>query len=187
MDVFDRSHGLRLLEASWNHASYIAEVFIGTSSDPLVCTLVDPPCIQSMNVACECISSGSAQLSVQLATNNVAAEEGYTLDYVILESQIRREASRINTTAFPLPTVEQVRNAEAPIEGTVSLLLGSVARVLACCCPVVLLVRSCPYSLSSLWTITNTDLTPMVLLVTCHVYSYLVPACSMPFFMQFYS
>lgn len=74
-----------------------------------------------MHVACECISSGSAQLNVQLATNNVATDEGYTLDYVILESQIRGEASRINTTAFPLPTVSQVRNAEAPIEGASTL------------------------------------------------------------------
>jgi hypothetical protein len=70
-----------------------------------------------MQVNCECISSGAAQLRVQLSTNSAAEDEGYLLDYVVLESQIRGEASRINTTAFPLPTVAQVRGAEPPAAG----------------------------------------------------------------------
>lgn len=82
-----------------------------------MCTLVDPPCIQNMKIECECIASDSTQLKVQLATNNVAADEGYTLDYVIMESSIRGEASRINSTSFPFPTVEQVRAGQASVAG----------------------------------------------------------------------
>jgi hypothetical protein len=85
-----------------------------------------------MQVACECISAGTAQLKVQLATNNVAADEGYTLDYIILESRIPGEASRINTTAFPLPTVQQVRTGEAPVTGVSSP--HCLLYVLSLCC-----------------------------------------------------
>ena len=85
------------------------------SSEPLVCTLVDPPCIQALHVDCSCVDSTAVQLSVTLGKRDEAADEGYTLDYVIFDAYLPGDAVRINTTAFPLPTVAQVRSGLRPV------------------------------------------------------------------------
>lgn len=85
------------------------------SSEPLVCTLIDPPCIQDLRVDCPCIDSASAQLSVTIGKRDEAADEGYTLDYVILDAYLPGDAVRINSSTFPLPTVAQVRAAVPPV------------------------------------------------------------------------
>jgi hypothetical protein len=83
--------------------------------EPLICTLMDPPCIQSLDISCECIGSGHAQVKVQMGKKNTTVEEGYVLQYVILEAFLPGEATRINTTAYPLPTVAQVREGTKPV------------------------------------------------------------------------
>eukprot|EP00892_Ulva_mutabilis_P000130 jgi/Ulvmu1/10117/UM006_0068.1 len=85
------------------------------SPDPLVCTLVDPPCIQDLRVDCTCVDSTSAQLSVTVGKRDEGADEGYTLDYVIFDAYLPGDTVRINSTAFPLPTVAQVRAGLTPV------------------------------------------------------------------------
>lgn len=85
------------------------------SPEPLVCTLVDPPCIQDLRVDCPCIDSASAQVSVTIGKRDTNADEGYAMDYVILDAYLPGDAVRINSTMFPLPTVAQVRAGTPPV------------------------------------------------------------------------
>ena len=72
------------------------------------CPTADPPCVQGMEVACECIGHHQAQLTLTVATRAAGVDAAHLVHYVIMIAALSSGA-QFDTAAFPRPTVAQIR------------------------------------------------------------------------------
>lgn len=83
------------------------------SPDALVCRPCDPLKIKVLQVPCEC--QGHTQVQVTLQAGRVLVDpsarglEGVHVHYLVLEAALPTSGAKIDSTAFPTPTVAQVR------------------------------------------------------------------------------
>lgn len=85
----------------------------------LECIPADPPCVKSLDVACECIGLQQAQVTVQVGkTGSRSTSEAFHTHYIVLEAVLPDDGSPFNSSGFPAPTFEQLRqgnvNATSP-------------------------------------------------------------------------
>jgi hypothetical protein len=100
-------------------------------TDPLVCAPVDRPCVKSLQVACECIGRAQAQVTVQVGKRSASGfPGGFRIHYMLLEAVLPVSQTPINSTGFPLPTFDQIREgvvgtATAVVPAAGSLCVGN--------------------------------------------------------------
>lgn len=79
------------------------------------CPTADPPCVQDMQLACECIGLDQVQVSLNVSTRTAVADTAHLVHYVIMPASLSNGA-QFGTGAFPVPSVAQVRAGD--IAGT---------------------------------------------------------------------
>jgi hypothetical protein len=98
-----------------------------STEQPLICALVDPPCIKNLQVACECIGPHEIQVSVNLGTTDpLSAPAGLKLHYMVLEAMLPSGLDKFNTSVFPVPTLAQIRLGQKPVPSAMVAASGSI-------------------------------------------------------------
>ena len=85
----------------------------------LECIPADPACVKSLVVACECIGQQQAQITLRVGkTGSELSSEAFNVQYIVLEAALPDDGSQFDSSGFPAPTFEQLRqgnvNATSP-------------------------------------------------------------------------